>query len=110
MCIIRDNAVMQHARARAMTMGGATERRDEMMLWRVGLGLGGGVVLWRNRVRRVGLGLGLGGGQLPIHLIWKERILRYWDRLCANDIPMLLKEAVALYSTPVRTVRQEILA
>ena len=20
--------------------------------------------------------------QLPIHLIWKERILRYWDRLC----------------------------
>ena len=31
-----------------------------------------------------------------IHLIWKERILRYWDRLCANDIPMLLKEAVAL--------------
>ena len=32
-------------------------------------------------------------GQLPIHLIW---ILRYWDRLCANDIPMLLKEAVAL--------------
>ena len=35
-------------------------------------------------------------GQLPIHLIWKERILRYWDRLCSNDIPILLKEAVAL--------------
>ena len=35
-------------------------------------------------------------GQLLIHLIWKERILRYWDRLCSNDIPMLLKEAVAL--------------
>ena len=34
-------------------------------------------------------------GQLPIHLIWKERILSYWDRLCSNDIPMLLKEAVA---------------
>ena len=27
------------------------ERRDQMMLWKVGLGLGGGVVLWRNRVR-----------------------------------------------------------
>ena len=37
-----------------MTMGGATERRDQMMLWRVGLGLGGGVVLWRNRMRRGG--------------------------------------------------------
>ena len=35
-------------------------------------------------------------GQLPIHLIWKERILRYWDRLYSNDIPILLKEAVAL--------------
>ena len=35
-------------------------------------------------------------GQLPIHLIWKDKILRYWDRLCSNDIPMLLKEAVAL--------------
>ena len=21
-------------------------------------------------------------GQLPIHLLWKERILRYWNRLC----------------------------
>ena len=31
-------------------------------------------------------------GQLPIQLIWKERILRYWDRLCSNDIPMLLKK------------------
>ena len=57
-----------------MTMGGVTERRDQMMLWRVGLGLGlgGGVVLWRNRVRRMGLGLGLGGGVV----LWRNRVRR----------------------------------
>ena len=32
-------------------------------------------------------------GQLPIHLWWKESILKYWNRLCSPDIPILLKEA-----------------
>ncbi len=26
--------------------------------------------------------------------IWKQRILRYWNRLCEEEIPSLLKEAV----------------
>ena len=30
-------------------------------------------------------------GQLPLHLWWKERILRYWDRLCSENLPILLK-------------------
>ena len=34
-------------------------------------------------------------GQLPLHLWWKERLLKYWDRLCSEDIP-LLKDAVNL--------------
>jgi hypothetical protein len=33
-------------------------------------------------------------GQLPLHLWWIERILKFWDRLCAEDAPMLLKAAV----------------
>ena len=31
--------------------------------------------------------------QLPIHLWWKESILKHWNRQCSPDIPMLLKEA-----------------
>ena len=33
-------------------------------------------------------------GQIPIHLLWKERILKYWSRLCSDDIPIFLKHAV----------------
>ena len=33
-------------------------------------------------------------GQLPIHLLWKERILRYWNRLCSEDTPVLLRHAI----------------
>ena len=33
-------------------------------------------------------------GQLPIHLLWKERILRYWNRLCSEDAPVLLRHAI----------------
>ncbi len=33
-------------------------------------------------------------GQLPLHLGWKQRFLRYWNRLCEEEIPSLLKEAV----------------
>lgn len=29
-------------------------------------------------------------GQMPIHLYWKERIIRYWNRLCSEDISILL--------------------
>ena len=30
-------------------------------------------------------------GQLSLHLWLKERILRYWDRLCSENLPILLK-------------------
>ena len=33
-------------------------------------------------------------GQLRLHLLWKERILKYWHRLCSEDIPVLLKQAM----------------
>ena len=29
-------------------------------------------------------------GQLPIFLLWKERILKYWNRLCSENIPIFL--------------------
>ena len=32
-------------------------------------------------------------GQLPLHLLWKERILKYWHRLCFKDIPVLYTKA-----------------
>jgi len=32
-------------------------------------------------------------GQLPLHLLWRERILPYWNRLCSEEIPDLLREA-----------------
>ena len=35
-------------------------------------------------------------GQLPLHLWWKERLLKYFDKLCSEDIPLLLKDAVNL--------------
>ena len=35
-------------------------------------------------------------GQLPLHLWWKERLLKYLDKLCSEDIPLLLKDAVNL--------------
>jgi hypothetical protein len=35
-------------------------------------------------------------GQLPLHLWWKERLLKYWDRLCSEDSPLLLKDAANL--------------
>ena len=35
-------------------------------------------------------------GQLPLHLLWRERILSYWNRLCSEEIPDLLKEAFHL--------------
>ena len=35
-------------------------------------------------------------GQLPLHLWWKERILRYWDRLCSENLPILLKASTRL--------------
>ena len=34
-------------------------------------------------------------GQLPLHLMWRERILSYWNRLCP-EIPDLLREAFHL--------------
>ena len=43
----------------------------------------------------------------PSHMERKIIKLRYWDRLCSNDIPMLLKYAVSHASRRVRTVRQE---
>ena len=33
-------------------------------------------------------------GQLPIHMWWKERILKYWDRICSEEVPKLLKAAM----------------
>ena len=33
-------------------------------------------------------------GQLPLHLLWKERVLKYWHRLCSEDISVLLKQAM----------------
>ena len=35
-------------------------------------------------------------GQLPIFLLWKERILKYWNRLCSENIPIFLREAASL--------------
>ena len=35
-------------------------------------------------------------GQLPINLWWKEKILKYWDRLCNQDSPKLLRMAMQL--------------
>ena len=35
-------------------------------------------------------------GQLPLHLLWRERILRYWNRLCSEEIPGLLQEVFHL--------------
>lgn len=35
-------------------------------------------------------------GQLPLHLLWRERILSYWNRLSSEEIPDLLKEAFHL--------------
>ena len=35
-------------------------------------------------------------GQLPLHLWWKERILKYWNRISSGDIPNLLKDAANL--------------
>ena len=35
-------------------------------------------------------------GQLPLHLLWRERILSYWNRLCSEGIPDLLREAFHL--------------
>ena len=35
-------------------------------------------------------------GQLPINLWWKEKILKYWDRLCNQDCPKLLRMAMQL--------------
>ena len=37
-------------------------------------------------------------GQLPLHLLWRERILHYWNRLCSDEIPDLLREAFHLAS------------
>jgi len=31
-------------------------------------------------------------GHSPLHLLWKERILRYWNKLDSEEIPDLLKE------------------
>ena len=36
-------------------------------------------------------------GQLPVHLFWKERILKYWFRLNKDDIPILLHEALLIH-------------
>ena len=35
-------------------------------------------------------------GQLPLHLLWRERILRYWNRLCSEEIPGLHQEVFHL--------------
>ena len=35
-------------------------------------------------------------GQLPLHLLWREKILCYWNRLCSEEIPDLLREAFHL--------------
>ena len=35
-------------------------------------------------------------GQLPLHLLWRERILSYWNRLCSEETPDLLREAFHL--------------
>ena len=35
-------------------------------------------------------------GQLPVHLFWKERILKYWFRLNKDDIPILLHEVLLI--------------
>ena len=33
-------------------------------------------------------------GQLPVNLWWKERILKYWNRICSEEAPALLKVAM----------------
>ena len=35
-------------------------------------------------------------GHLPIYLWWKEKILKFWDRLCNQDSPKLLRMAIQL--------------
>ena len=35
-------------------------------------------------------------GQLPSDLWWKERILKYWNKICTQDVPQLLKAAMHL--------------
>ena len=35
-------------------------------------------------------------GQLPLHLYWKERILKYWKRICEGNIPTILLHAVSV--------------
>ena len=34
-------------------------------------------------------------GQLPLHLFWKERIIKYWHRLRSGFIPSLLQHALS---------------
>ena len=34
-------------------------------------------------------------GQLPLHLFWKERIIKYWHRLSSGFIPSLLQHALS---------------
>ena len=33
-------------------------------------------------------------GQLPIHMWWKERILKFWDWIYSEEVPKLLKAAI----------------
>ena len=35
-------------------------------------------------------------GQLPVNLWWKERILKYWNRIISDDAPMLIRAATHL--------------
>ena len=35
-------------------------------------------------------------GQLPLHLYWKEKILKYWKRICEGNIPTILLHAVSV--------------
>ena len=35
-------------------------------------------------------------GQLALHLLWRERILCYWNRLCLEEISDFLREAFHL--------------
>ena len=35
-------------------------------------------------------------GQLPVNLLWKERILKYWNRICSDKAPALLRATMNL--------------
>ena len=45
-------------------------------------------------------------GQLPVNLWWKERILKYWNRICSDKALALLRAAMNLSLHNARSGRK----